>query len=880
MSVNICTLVSFPQILENSNGNSYLTYTIRLMDQIDQSISSSIKIPLMNQTLYHLTVTIATRYITLDLSGGSSSGSSMEGWGSNPVSLFAEEPQTAISIGGGFLDAPVTRNTGYFTGCISRVSIDDIEFPLNGLLSTSTNEGGFEVVNIGGVEKFCNLCGLASCPNNTDCTSDIYGEVSCQCSAPRVLGNGTCVTPSSMSVPEDSPLGLKKTTFIIIAASVGSAVVLLGVVVISMIVMLRKREVKMKGRLYSINQSHSTSKTRPSNNYTANILKQRTSLTSSLNPSESHERRSGISIFQEHAEERDLENSSSLPHVRHKLCMSVETGIKMDTDMCICGRGILQMENSGCHDVNSTDSARTYESDEIAGSNYNDRFQTRPSISLKTRKHSSSIPDKRTPHTPRSPKEQKAIVPLCPPNISLSQSEYDDEEEETTDMEMEPFNTRVSSSSGMGGSMQNHSRGSDSSENSKMSGCSTPQWYHNNTMSDIEREKFGLQTTQLYYPQPHLANMRPYPPGKLPPPMYHSPPTFSKHMDRSCSTRARSRSIHGGTPSSATTSTVGTDPTKVPRSYPQQYTVGGGERSNGLIYDQRGKEMDYKGHPYHARQLSDPKIVDDFEYTPSSVFVRQYSDPKIPRNGTYCIPRKHTDPWPVFSHQISDPQESSQQTQDSVILPRAAHSTRHMHSSNNTSSRRAPGGEHRQYYTAGCMGPGYLRSAANQKAAHSFRDAAVDEPYHTLNSLSRIDPISNWDAQERMKIAIDHMDPCHLLSGPCIPFEYVSTDPSVVESQTTTDEHHVFQSQGGREGIAEMLNPLDINIMRLREDEMDSILTNSEIGQQTMNHFPSADCSSQYTTTLVAGSNSTSGESTPKLQKVFVLPSSQQSYDV
>lgn len=136
-----------------------------------------------------------------------------------------------------------------------------------------------------------------------------------------------------------------------------------------------------------------------------------------------------------------------------------------------------------------------------------------------------------------------------------------------------------------------------------------------------------------------------------------------------------------------------------------------------------------------------------------------------------------------------------------------------------------------------------------------------------------------------MKIAVDHMDPCHLLSGPYMQFEDVSTDPSVVESQLTIDdsimgEHQVFDSQGGREGTAVMLDPLDMRLVRLREDEIDSILTDSEFGQREMNHFPSADCSSQYTATIVAGSTSTSGESTPKMQKVFVIPPSQQSFDV
>ena len=886
----------FPQILENSNGNSYLAYTIKLMDHLDPFILSDIRIPLVNKTLYHFTATFTTRYIILDLSDGLRSKTSKEEWRPNRVSLFAEEPQTAISIGGGPLDPHVTRNTGYFTGCISSVSIDGIEFPLTGLLLTSMDKGGFEVDNIGGVDRFCDLCGPSRCPNLTHCISDVYGGVSCQCSAPHVLENDTCVVPSSMLVSDGVTMVQEINTFIIIAGSVGGAIILLGVVVIVVIVVIRKREVKMKARLYSINQkkshTNSDSNAMSSNSYASNTLKRRTSLTSSINcPSESHERRSSVSTFQEHAEDRDTENDIPLHHtwVRRKSGMSVESGIMKDNDMSVCGRDVMQRREVSSHGVNSTDSTRMYESDEIARSSYNNQPQIRPSISLKTRGPLLSSSDQHTPRTPQTPKEKKMMIPLCPPSISLSQSEYD--EEEASDTETESFNTRVSSSSGIGGAMQNQGQGSVTSENAKtkMSVCSTPQWYHDSTMSDSEKEKLCMQTPQPYYPQPHLdVNVHPRPPGKQPPPTYPLPPIFAKHMDKNYSKDQHSRSMHKGTASSVTTSAVGTDLAKFERSYPQQFTINKEVKSNGFMYDQGGQEMGYMGCPYHHRQLSDPRMLEESEYTPSSIFVRQYSDPKIPRNGTYCIPRKHREPWSKFNHQISDPRQSSQQTQDSTVYPREAHSMRYMNiypsnSTTRTSSRHAAGGEHRQYYTLGCMVPRHHDYAVyQQKAAHSFgnKDAAEsNETYHTLNSLSRIDPISNWDAQERMKIAIDHMDPCHLLSGPCIPFEYVSTDPSIIESQTTMDEHQALESQGG-EGIAEMLNPLKINMARLREEELDSILTNSEIGQQIMNHFPSADCSSQYTATIIAGSTSTSGESTPKLQKVFILSPSQQSFDV
>ncbi len=813
--------------------------------------------------------------------------------------MLAEQPVTSLTIGSSLQPDP----TSYFMGCITRIAINNIDIPLNGLLQASATDGGFEISSADGVISHCNLCHLSDCPPISACLPLLDGGVSCPCNSPYIIRNGSCELQSAGITTRINNSDM----YYIIAGCALASVVLFGLFILTVIVICRKRQEKKKERRYAVNNIGRINRSRRDNNYSPSILK-KSSFSSSMNANyamDIHELRSSISTYQEHAEDGDPDSNSPVhnnTHARRKSCASMESGIKMD-DREMGGmpaRGIPTMDDSG-HEVNSTDSNRSSsESDEVASSCYDPMSLRGPHI---------TSPDHSIPRTPLTPKEKKVMIPLRPPSTNLSQSEYDDEEEA---IETESFHTRISSSSGMGNSMQNQGRGSDT-DSSKISDSS--RWYLPPSSLDKERSKFNLQTLRAPYHQPHHedgvpGSARQYPPDI--PPMYHSPPSFSEHVDRSYP-RGRSKS-HSGKSSMSSPIQPGLngDNTASPQrrryeNYPEDFREA---RPNGVMYKENG--MRYGTGQFLERDMN-PRISNEHNYTPSSLFTRQYSDPKIPRNGTYCIPRNRDEPWPVHNRQISDPQQSSQES-SAAVFPRGAHSTRHLtvYPSNSTTTTSTTIGSssirqpptNRQYYTLGHNGKrkhvNFAPTTRTQQAARSFSSGdskgagtTRNEPYQTLNSLSKIDPISNWDAQDRMKETVDHMDPCHLLSGPCIPFEYVSTDPSVVEeSQLTLDEsvmgtgisHQVFDSENADEegAIPNLLDPLDINMVRLGEDEIDSILTDSEVGggRQIMNHFPSADCSSQYTTTIVAGSTSTSGESTPKVEKVFVFPPSQQSFDV
>lgn len=54
--------------------------------------------------------------------------------------------------------------------------------------------------------------------------------------------------------------------------------------------------------------------------------------------------------------------------------------------------------------------------------------------------------------------------------------------------------------------------------------------------------------------------------------------------------------------------------------------------------------------------------------------------------------------------------------------------------------------------------------------------------YYDLNSFSKVNPITYWEQQQRLRPTVDQDDPLRFLKEPCQKFEDVSTTPSVAES--------------------------------------------------------------------------------------------------
>lgn len=164
--------------------------------------------------------------------------------------------------------------------------------------------------------------------------------------------------------------------------------------------------------------------------------------------------------------------------------------------------------------------------------------------------------------------------------------------------------------------------------------------------------------------------------------------------------------------------------------------------------------------------------------------------------------------------------------------------------------------------------------SSSYQRSYSTRDVPRNQPeqqFQDLKSVSRINPIAYWETQTRMKATVDQVDPYHLLSEPYVQFDDSSTQPSVVESMMTMEEsdgpeHHEFSSQGGGEGTADML---EFGLVRLRDGDIDSMVTDPPDMGTNVTHFPSADCSDEYGTLVASSTDS----STPKqLSNSFVIP--------
>ena len=135
-----------------------------------------------------------------------------------------------------------------------------------------------------------------------------------------------------------------------------------------------------------------------------------------------------------------------------------------------------------------------------------------------------------------------------------------------------------------------------------------------------------------------------------------------------------------------------------------------------------------------------------------------------------------------------------------------------------------------------------------------------------------------------MKSTVDQVD---VFSEPYNQFEDVSTNPSIVESQMTfvdsdRPEHQAFSSEGGGEGTADLLE------LSLMQPDDDTLVTDGTGSAPPIKHFPSADCSDEYTrtnsvVTLIASranSNSSPKRLSSGLSNGFIVPSSQEPFVV
>ena len=781
-----------------------------------------VNINLQNNTLYQTSIKFTNKKVTLTVHSGLHQLTNADNWGSHDVTTFAEQPSTFMSIGGTDED-----HLGFFVGCISSITINTIDLPLNGLLTapeggfitSSSSNGGGEGDDDRGVESNCNLCDLTNCSDDMQCVpSNLMGDTRCVCPTGHVFDDDE--NKCSSVIPPTGPLTEGKngiSIYVIIGAASGGVLVA-GILIVLLIVIVRVVHIKRekRKRTYSVHSLNIAEMRSTTNQYeyVPQPRRDEPALTSLNGSCATSKRGSSVSTYQEHCEDADPEMDTPRRYSRRKSTTSAESGIKTDTDRdpSIRSREIPRMDDSG-NERDTDYSPPESESDDLTSSCCMESALS--PVGLQLVGSSNSLVGLSTNiRSPLTPQERKIITPLRPPSTNLSMSELDDvsrhNRELDTDAETEFFYPLPGvpyspTRNGMPVVLSRPIR--TNSDSDKTSRSSTPKWYKSSTASDTEREKDRIQSTRSYYTT-HTSPPHKYPHN--PAPEYRPPPAFSDRKSASpLNPNPRNRMMH---------------------------TIDSPLARN---------THKYENHP--------------LPYLDLPVRDRRHEYDQVQ-------PTAHP-PQPMRYKQLGKPYASTM-------------ATRRQNSSDNHPR------DYNHHMIAGTL-PSHFRGGVANRSFSTGDAPPSDSEHHfqDLKSVSTINPISYWEMQDRMKSAVDQVDPYHVLSEPYVQFEDVSTSPSVTESQLTLEEpigleHQVFESQGGGEGAAD-INPIDdISLSRMQDNDLDSVMTESDIGLG-IKHFPSADCSDEYTATLVATS-STSGESTPKLQprNGFPIPLSQRSFDV
>ena len=808
----------------------------------DQVLISNFNI--QNGTEYSVSITYNSKDTTMAITGNMRSQYNNDAWDTNPITLFAEQPETSLSIGG----APGGDNL--FVGCISSLKIDEIDIPLSGLAFLSAEEGGFtynsslDTV----IKPYCNLCDLATCPSNMTCVSDNYGGTDCACPTGYVLDeiDDSC---KLIEIPTGGPLAtgtVSGQSIYYIAGGTGGGILLIGVMIVVLIVIVRLQHVKhdRRKRTYSVTSMTSNGilppqRTSKSGNEYVRVEPRRspndseslTVLGTTCRP-DSHERGSSVSTFQEHADDADPEIDVPPRLQRRKSTVSAESGIRTDTERDSSIRGTSRMDDSGT-DYTPQES----ESDDMTSSCFMEPVSSPVGMHLVDSASSvMGVPVKvASPCVPLTPQERKVITPLRPDGIRLSISDNlrdTDIETDISSCNLPPIHQNCPMR-----------RGSDSDASTRVSDRSTPKWYKSSTASDNERESERVHKNTAYYPTRSEPMQYPHPPRpktafSAAAPDYVPPPSISERKSAS--------------PVFPRSPTRRFPPTMVSADSPIS-------RNN----------RKYENYPLPYNM---PPPSDDMRGRGTRGAMPSYINHRL-------------------QHQISAPQEQhhSGQPPRHVYFAKSSQTLHYSHSAGNgpytAQNQQTSHPNSRQYYNTISSGiPTSLQYRPNRSYSSSDAPPPDREPtqFQDLKNVSTINPITYWETQDRLKPAVDQVDPYQVLSEPYIQFEDVSTDLSVTESQGTLHaddgaDHEVFESQGGGEGTADMGPGY---LARLQDHDIVSIATDSQSNQGGgITHFPSADCSNEYTATI--NGTSSSGDSTPKFQPSngMIFPS-QQSFDV
>ena len=747
-------------------------------------IPMTISSPLITGELYTARIVFTNKSVTFFLTPGERSAegqSESQDWNQPDLAasiaasipfLFAEAPSTLVSVGG-VNDSRVSMaiSTGFFSGCVTALSINAVALPLRGL---ATGTGDF--VQPDGpalVDPDCNLCLIEDvCTGNLTCQPDALSDsFQCVCDEGYESEGDVCV-PTTPTVTTGG-VGLEAQPiiplYLIILIALGGLFVVGGVAVMAVLCFryhynYRQRKKSTytitngpttNGHLAPVEQNLYSSFRKPGEE--SPEIKERTSI-----DVYSPHLVDGEEEMEEEEEEEDGRSSRSPSRRKSTSTTSAETGFQTGSDRD--SRSIPRMEDSG-NEKETDYSIFDSESDDLTASGVEEAHAINLVASVST-----DILG--VPRVPLTPKERKVVTPLRPSsNLILSMSECDDEESEVF-QHKRMFHPPRSSYS------RSRSKSSD--------GEYSPVWYKSSGPSTSDTDQV--------------------------PPM-------------------RARSNHAYYPTSE--ETFGMTPQSTALPTPKEYKP-------QLPFSHAALPNAYSSLPHRKR----PQAVD----SPLAHLVHKYEDIPGPAHPYENVPSAK----PLFSCKAPPPRFHT--AESPLYVPKHQYS-------------RSP---RDRDYTPPAFGYARSFSMGTRTDDRNFStgtrtDAEEEKQFQDLKSVSRVNPISFWEMQQRMKVAVDHVDdPYNILSEPFIPFEDASTEPSMIDSCITMEEpdggHRQFSSEGGGEGTADMT---ELSLSRCQDGS--SEVTDSTL-RQTITHFPSADCSEDYAResmgTLVGSSSGDS--STPR----------------
>ena len=495
----------FLQIIESRSEPS--SYSIEYQIGVSETdLLSSIKVhssqPLQYELgdLYTVVINMTSTEISVSFNGTSET----QDWTTSTVLPFIQYPYTEIGLGGG------DDGKANFSGCVARLAVNGIEFPLNGLVES--NDASIKTAGGGGssIGTTCDLCQqeVPPCHETSQCVNH-EDNVSCECPTGLVeADDGECI---ALNTPVQSPGGLPGTIdpanfplYYIIAGAVAGTVLLALLVTVVCCICCRRKKKENQKKTYHVGGDHQVPqlgsplhRSRP-NNYT-DVPRQ-----PSLNSEPSYVSRHEGSVSTTYNEHDIDEDNESNTHnmTRSKSSTSGETGFHTASERDD-QRSLPRMDDSGNEketDYSPFDSESDESQSYIGGvhSPTNMCLANAKSrgLTLQQPLSSPSLGPISTVGAPLTPKEKKFITPLRPD----SRSELGEETDLDTDFSSTVFVRQTGSSRCYrGGSLKLPGR-----PDSGMSG----QWYKSSTSSDTERERKRAEASQAYYPPSQFRSFR------------------------------------------------------------------------------------------------------------------------------------------------------------------------------------------------------------------------------------------------------------------------------------------------------------------------------------------------------------------------------------